>query len=272
MAGGTAGQGGLQGGVDPVRAASGVSAGRLRTDTAPLNSSADFDKDGVTDRVDDCVEVPGAAASNGCPVRPARLHDADGDDIPDTSDRCPTVRRGTNDADEDGCPDPPPPPRDDDRDGFFADQDCNDANAAIHPGAVEIRGNGVDENCDGVDEPLPTITSAVSSNWSVKGKRVTLLVLQARRPPAGASGEIRCLGKRCPFKRKSVATRRGKIDFLRALARRERRFRAGQTIEVRVTAPGFVGKVLRYKLRKGRLPTARVLCLPPGGSRPQPRC
>ena len=120
--------------------------------------------------------------------------------------------------------------------------------------------------------PFPDITSAVGNDWSVLGRRVRATELIARRVPAGARGQIRCIGKRCAFKRKTVRARRGSINFLKALKKKQRRWRAGQTIEVRITAPNFNGKVVRFKLKRNKIPKGQTLCLPNGRTRPVRSC
>lgn len=174
----------------------------------------------------------------------------------------------------DATPPPPPPPLppDLDRDGFFAGQDCNDLDPAIRPGAIEVPGNAVDENCDGLRADLPLLTAGVSSGWSVRGRRVRITRLLIRTRARDVTVELRCRGRRCPIRRREAgAPRRGRVNLLASIKRKRRRFRAGQTLEVRVTSPDRIGKVVRYRLVRRRPPIGRTLCLRPEARAPH-RC
>jgi len=47
------------------------------------------------------------------------------------------------------------PPVDDDGDGYYAGDDCDDTDASIYPGAPEICDDGIDQDCEGSDEACP---------------------------------------------------------------------------------------------------------------------
>ena len=174
------------------------------------------------------------------------------------------------------APQPNPTGIDADKDGFFAGQDCNDTNAAIRPGAIEIKGNRLDENCDGLAEPFPTITSGVASKWDVKGSRLTLTSLQVTQQfPKGWRAKMLCKGAKCPFKSKNLKAgkvSKGASTIISVALEAQRRFRAGQTLEVWVSAPNFNTKVARLVLKAGKIPTTQPFCVLPGESKPQKTC
>jgi virginiamycin B lyase len=155
---------------------------------------------------------------------------------------------------------------DGDGDGVLTPADCDDTNPRRFAGAHDVPSNGVDEDCDGRDARVPHVTSTVAANWLAGGvTRVTRLRVTAI--PAGGAVNIVCRGRGCPFARRRFAPGRTRAvkatrDFRRA------RLRSGAVLEVRIVAPGAVGKVVRYTIRRHAIPRGRVLCLPPGASRP----
>ena len=59
-------------------------------------------------------------------------------------------------------------PVDNDNDGFLVRQgDCNDNNGSVYPGAEEICGDGVDQDCDGNDLECPPPCVNIAGDWHI---------------------------------------------------------------------------------------------------------
>ena len=119
---------------------------------------------------------------------------------------------------------------------------------------------------------LPVVTPArldatVVGRWGLGRRVTTVFQLAVKRIPAGGKVEVRCDGKGCPFARRVIAPAGGTATLTKLFA--NRKLRRGTVVEVRVTAPGMVGKVVRYTMRTRRkLPRTAPLCLPPGATKP----
>jgi hypothetical protein len=125
----------------------------------------------------------------------------------------------------------------------------------------------------------PRITSKVLVLWGLDGRRIYLLRMKITKVPKGGKAQLRCKGKKCPFKRITSKKRRKRAITLfkeikpaKVVGKKKRSFRAGQRLELRITAPGYIGKVVRYKLKKGKIPSGRILCLPEGAKKPRRNC
>jgi hypothetical protein len=153
-----------------------------------------------------------------------------------------------------------------DRDGVPLDLDCDDGDASVRPGALEVPGNDVDENCDGVLAPLPRVTAVIAVGGRAFADRTRFTRLLVTGVPTGGRVQLRCSG-RCPFRTRSLPVRNGRANG----ARRPLSVRVGATLEVRVTAPAMVGKVRRLRIVARRFPRGQELCLPPAGGVPR-RC
>jgi PKD domain len=130
----------------------------------------------------------------------------------------------------------------------------------------------------GSPPPPPPQTGRVKGSVVFRAQPRRRHTVFARLLVRGASSprsrvRVICRGsRRCPFGRRgrTFTPRRGEVTLNRAF--RNRRLRPGTVIEVRITAPGLIGKVVRIQVRRARAPMRTALCLPPGTARPQRRC
>jgi hypothetical protein len=123
------------------------------------------------------------------------------------------------------------------------------------------------------------VRATVSVTWGVTSTRTYLLRLKLLNVPKRGKAQLRCTGKKCPFKRVSSKKRRkGDITLFKeikptkAAGKKKRTFRPGQRLELRITKKAFIGQVVRYKLRRNKIPSGKALCLPVGKNKPRKRC
>ena len=119
---------------------------------------------------------------------------------------------------------------------------------------------------------LKRILVTLSSNFPSVGKTIRFTRLVVKDVPRGSTVTATCRtkqGRRCRGIRKfTKRNARGSVSLKRFL---RKTLRAGTVIEVRVTKPGRIGAVKRLTVRRGKNPTIKTSCLPPGAKRPA-RC
>lgn len=178
-------------------------------------------------------------------------------------------------------PPPPPPPsapapnQDADGDGFvsaqFGGPDCNDASAAVHPGAADTTPDGIDQNCDGHDAAATPVLKPAISLGGVFTKTSKLTRLAVSGAPVGAKVVLTCSSRKLgcgSFTSKSVTVASAKPVQLGTFVKKLK-LKKNAKLTVSVTKAGSIGAYVSFTVRSRKSPLRRALCLPPGTATPQ---
>ncbi|HKJ05594.1 MAG TPA: MopE-related protein, partial [Geopsychrobacteraceae bacterium] len=165
---------------------------------------------GATDICGDGIDQDCSGADLECPIDPNTVDDdADGytENQGDCNDAEASINPGATDICGDGidqdcsgsdlaCP-IDPNTVDDDADGYTENQgDCNDTDATVNPGATDVCGDGIDQDCSGSDavcEPTgPTCTDADGDGYAIEGGECGPVDCNDENPAINPAAAKRC--------------------------------------------------------------------------------
>jgi DNA-binding beta-propeller fold protein YncE len=116
------------------------------------------------------------------------------------------------------------------------------------------------------------ITSPMVHRWRVSGRSTKVTLLTVKAVPAKAKIQLLCSGRgrTCPFKRlsKSFARVVARTSLLSLIKKNRRTFKVGAKLELRITAPGMIGKSQTFTFRRGKAPKVTKACVAPGATKP----
>lgn len=108
--------------------------------------------------------------------------------------------------------------------------------------------------------PFPTVR--LSGMLTPRGAKIRLFTVRA---PQGVRVTVKCSGRGCPVREVTQTTIRGKAAL--HVPQYERGLRAGTRLTVTVTKPGYIAKVTRITIRRGKAPARSDHCRLPGERR-----
>lgn len=109
--------------------------------------------------------------------------------------------------------------------------------------------------------PIVRLAGELRPNGNTRIERLSV------RAPKGTDAAVRCVGKSCPFDEQARTIASAHVGFPGL----EKTLKPGVVIKVFVAAPGKIGKFTRFKLRYGKAPKRKDLCLE-GQQRKPIRC
>jgi hypothetical protein len=108
------------------------------------------------------------------------------------------------------------------------------------------------------------VQAPVTHRWSLAAtsSRVVQLTVKA---PSGATITVRCRGRGCAFKTRTLKASGAATQLAKLFKKRQ--LRKGAVVEVEVSVPGSVARLVRFTvIGRRKIPRSQQLCRQPGAT------